>query len=61
MHIESRRSKRRDSEFEIYVDIDCSDKEKMSMLLHLLRYGFIFDVLVSGDLIKFVDERTDMK
>jgi hypothetical protein len=36
-HVESRPSKRRDSEFEIFVDIDCSDKEKMRKLVHHLR------------------------
>ena len=36
-HVESRKSKRRDSEFEIFVDIDCSDKEKMRKLVHHLR------------------------
>lgn len=37
-HIESRKSKRNDSEFEIYVDIDCDDMEKMSSLVHNLRH-----------------------
>ncbi|CAG2105655.1 unnamed protein product, partial [Medioppia subpectinata] len=37
-HIESRPSKRRDSEFEIFVDIDCDDKEKMTQLVHHLRH-----------------------
>ncbi|RWS20497.1 tryptophan 5-hydroxylase 1-like protein, partial [Leptotrombidium deliense] len=37
-HIESRKSRTRDSEFEIYVDIDCDDKNKMSLLLHHLRH-----------------------
>lgn len=36
-HVESRRSKRRDSEFEIFVDIDCSDQDKMKKLVHHLR------------------------
>lgn len=36
-HVESRKSKRRDSEFEIFVDIDCSDQEKMAKLVHHLR------------------------
>ena len=36
-HVESRRSKRRDSEFEIFVDIDCNDREKMRNLAHHLR------------------------
>lgn len=36
-HVESRPSKRRESEFEIFVDIDCSDKEKMRKLVHHLR------------------------
>ena len=36
-HVESRKSKRRDSEFEIFVDIDCSDQEKMKKLVHHLR------------------------
>lgn len=36
-HVESRPSKRRDSEFEIFVDIDCSDKDKMRKLVHHLR------------------------
>lgn len=36
-HVESRKSKRRESEFEIFVDIDCSDKEKMKKLVHHLR------------------------
>lgn len=38
-HVESRKSKRRDSDFEIFVDIDCSDKEKMRKLVHHLRYA----------------------
>lgn len=37
-HVESRKSKRRDSEFEIFVDIDCSDRDKMRKLVHHLRY-----------------------
>ena len=37
-HIESRKSKRRESEYEIYVDIDCDDDERMSSLLHHLRH-----------------------
>lgn len=37
-HVESRKSKRRDSEFEIFVDIDCIDKEKMRKLVHHLRH-----------------------
>lgn len=37
-HVESRKSRRRDSEFEIFVDIDCSDKEKMRKLVHHLRH-----------------------
>lgn len=36
-HVESRKSKRRESEFEIFVDIDCSDQEKMKKLIHHLR------------------------
>jgi hypothetical protein len=36
-HVESRPSKRRESEFEIFVDIDCSDKDKMRKLVHHLR------------------------
>lgn len=36
-HVESRKSRRRDSEFEIFVDIDCSDQEKMKKLVHHLR------------------------
>lgn len=36
-HVESRKSKRRESEFEIFVDIDCSDPEKMRKLVHHLR------------------------
>lgn len=36
-HVESRKSKRRESEFEIFVDIDCSDSEKMRKLVHHLR------------------------
>lgn len=36
-HVESRKSKRRSSEFEIFVDIDCSDQEKMKKLVHHLR------------------------
>lgn len=36
-HVESRPSKRRDSEFEIFVDIDCSDRDKMRKLVHHLR------------------------
>lgn len=36
-HVESRPSKRRQSEFEIFVDIDCSDKDKMRKLVHHLR------------------------
>lgn len=36
-HVESRKSKRRDSEFEIFVDIDCSDRSKMRKLVHHLR------------------------
>lgn len=35
-HVESRKSKRRESEFEIFVDIDCSDQEKMKKLVHHL-------------------------
>lgn len=37
-HVESRKSRRHDSEFEIFVDIDCSDKEKMRKLVHHLRH-----------------------
>lgn len=37
-HIESRKSRRKTSQYEIYVDIDCEDKEKMNILLHHLRY-----------------------
>jgi len=36
-HVESRPSKRRDSEFEIFVDIDCDDRDKMRNLVHHLR------------------------
>lgn len=36
-HVESRPSKRRDSEFEIFVDIDCDDRDKMRKLVHHLR------------------------
>lgn len=36
-HVESRKSRRRESEFEIFVDIDCSDAEKMKKLVHHLR------------------------
>lgn len=36
-HVESRPSKRCQSEFEIFVDIDCSDSEKMRKLVHHLR------------------------
>lgn len=36
-HVESRKSKRRESEFEIFVDIDCSDQDKMKKLVHHLR------------------------
>lgn len=36
-HVESRKSKRRESEFEIFVDIDCKDQEKMKKLVHHLR------------------------
>lgn len=39
-HVESRRSKRRDSEFEIFVDIDCSNQDKMKKLVHHLRFVF---------------------
>lgn len=37
-HVESRKSKRRDSEFEIFVDIDCSDQAKMKKLVHHMRH-----------------------
>lgn len=37
-HVESRPSKRRNSEFEIFVDIDCSDQAKMKKLVHHLRH-----------------------
>lgn len=37
-HIESRKSRRKTSQYEIYVDIDCEDKEKMNVLLHHLRH-----------------------
>lgn len=37
-HIESRKSRSSDSEYEIYVDIDCDDHEKMSALVHHLRH-----------------------
>lgn len=40
-HIESRKAKRPNKsgdEYEIYVDIDCDDEEKMVELIHLLRY-----------------------
>ncbi|XP_066556924.1 tryptophan 5-hydroxylase 1a isoform X2 [Amia ocellicauda] len=36
VHIESRKSKRRNSEFEIFVDCD-SDREQLADLIHLLR------------------------
>lgn len=36
-HIESRPSKSKENEYEIYVDIDCEDKNKMADLLHHLR------------------------
>lgn len=36
-HIESRKSRRRNSQFEIYVDIDCDDKEKLIKVFHHLR------------------------
>lgn len=36
-HVESRKSKRRESEFEIFVDIDCNDQDKMKKLVHHLR------------------------
>ncbi|KAI1291017.1 Tryptophan 5-hydroxylase 1 [Halotydeus destructor] len=38
LHIESRKSRRRDSEYEIYVNIDCEDKSKMANLVHHLRH-----------------------
>lgn len=37
-HIESRKSKRSDSEYEIFVDIDCEDQAMMSNLVHHLRH-----------------------
>ncbi|XP_054164639.1 tryptophan 5-hydroxylase 1-like, partial [Oppia nitens] len=37
-HIESRPSKRRDSEYEIFVDIDCNDQQLMTDLIHHLRH-----------------------
>lgn len=37
-HIESRKSKRKNSQYELYLDIDCEDKEKMQMVLHQLRH-----------------------
>lgn len=37
-HIESRKSRRKNSQYEIYLDIDCEDKDKMNQLLHQLRY-----------------------
>lgn len=37
-HIESRKSKRNDSEYEIFVDIDCDDQAMMSDLVHHLRH-----------------------
>lgn len=40
-HIESRKSRRKTSQYEIYVDIDCEDKEKMNILLHHLRYWIL--------------------
>lgn len=37
-HIESRKSKRSESEYEIFVDIDCDDCDIMSTLVHHLRH-----------------------
>ncbi|KAF7495658.1 Tryptophan 5-hydroxylase 1 [Sarcoptes scabiei] len=37
-HIESRKSRRKNSQYEIYLDIDCNDKQKMADLLHQLRH-----------------------
>ena len=37
-HIESRKSKRSDSEYEIFVDIDCDDPTMMASLVHHLRH-----------------------
>ena len=37
-HIESRKSKQRESEYEVYVDIDCEDPVIMSQLVHHLRH-----------------------
>ncbi|XP_046917129.2 tryptophan 5-hydroxylase 1-like [Dermatophagoides farinae] len=37
-HIESRKSRRKNSQYEIYLDIDCDDREKMQQLLHQLRH-----------------------
>lgn len=37
-HIESRKSKRKNSQYELYLDIDCEDKEKMQEVLHQLRH-----------------------
>lgn len=37
-HIESRKSRRKNSQYEIYLDIDCDDKDKMNQLLHQLRH-----------------------
>lgn len=37
-HIESRKSKRREAEYEVYVDIDCDDPVIMSQLVHHLRH-----------------------
>ncbi|XP_015786532.1 tryptophan 5-hydroxylase 1-like [Tetranychus urticae] len=37
-HIESRKSRRRESEYEIFVNIDCDDSQRMNELLHHLRH-----------------------
>lgn len=36
-HIESRRSKRKESEYEIFVNIDCDDAQRINDLMHHLR------------------------
>ncbi|XP_074605644.1 tryptophan 5-hydroxylase 1-like [Brevipalpus obovatus] len=37
-HIESRRSKRKESEYEIFVNIDCDDAQRINDLMHHLRH-----------------------
>lgn len=46
-HIESRKSRRRNSQFEIYVDIDCDDKEKLIKVFHHLRLAKITKLVFS--------------